>query len=63
VVHEKVKGKLIRGQDPAQEIVAEFSAQVLSHMVGKALDKHLGNSYSYIEHLPKNLIALHTRLF
>jgi hypothetical protein len=55
VAHEKVKGKLKRGQDPAQEIVAEFVAQVLCQLVGKTLDRHLGNSYSYIENYARKL--------
>lgn len=47
--HEKIKGKLKSGQDPLQEIVAELSAQALCRVVGKTADKHLGNSYRYIE--------------
>jgi hypothetical protein len=49
VAHEKVLGKLKRGQDPLQEIVAELSAQALSRIVGKDGDKYFGNSYHYIE--------------
>ncbi len=49
VAHEKVIKKLKPGQNPAQEIVAEFTAQVLCNMVGKTMDRHLGNSYIYIE--------------
>jgi antirestriction protein ArdC len=46
--HEQVSGKLKRGQDPLQEIVAELSAAVLCHMVGKQSNT-LGNSYRYIQ--------------
>jgi hypothetical protein len=53
--HSKVNNNLKWGQDPAQEIVAEFSAQVICQMVGKTLDKHLGNSYGYIEHYAQSL--------
>ncbi len=38
-------------QDPANEIVAEFSAAVLSSMQGKKAK--LGNSYEYLEHYAK----------
>ncbi len=47
--HEKTNGSLKVGQDPIQEIVAELSAQALCRIVGKSADKHLGNSYRYIE--------------
>jgi len=47
--HAKVLGKLKPGQDWKQEVVAELSAAALCHMVGKDGDKHLGNSYTYIE--------------
>jgi len=47
--HAKVLGKLKSGQDWKQEIVAELSACVLSHLVGKDADKYLGNSHRYIE--------------
>ena len=47
--HEKVKGNLINGQDPFQEIVAELSAQALCKLVGKQLTDTTGNSYRYIE--------------
>ena len=36
------------GQDSRQEIVAEFSAQVLCQMVGVSLESTIGNSYEYI---------------
>ncbi|MFZ1321412.1 MAG: ArdC-like ssDNA-binding domain-containing protein [Ignavibacteria bacterium] len=55
VAHEKVIGNLKRGQDPFQEIVAEVSAQALCRIVGKDGDKHLGNSYRYIESYAKEL--------
>jgi len=51
--HAKVSGKLKPGQDWKQEIVAELSASVLCHMVGKDGDKYLGNAYSYIENYAK----------
>lgn len=47
--HAKVLGHLKPGQDWKQEIVAELSAAALCHLVGKDGDKHLGNSYIYIE--------------
>ena len=47
--HEEVKGKLKRGQDPFQEIVAELSAQALCHIIGKQVNDTFGNSYQYIE--------------
>ena len=47
--HEKVLGKLKKGQDPLQEIVAELSAQALCHLVGKQAADTTGNSYQYIE--------------
>jgi antirestriction protein ArdC len=47
--HEKLLGKLKRGQDPDQEIVAELSAQALCRIVGKTGDRNIGNSYRYIE--------------
>jgi antirestriction protein ArdC len=46
--HEKTLGKLKRGQDPVQEIVAELAAQALCRIVGKTGDRHIGNSYQYI---------------
>lgn len=49
VAHEKIIGKLKRGQDPFQEIVAELSAHTLCRIVGKDGDKYFGNSYRYIE--------------
>jgi len=55
VAHEKVIGKLKRGQDPFQEIVAELSAQALCRIVGKDGNKHLGKSYQYIESYAKEL--------
>jgi hypothetical protein len=47
--HEKILGKLKKGQDPAQEIVAELASQALCRIAGKSGDRHLGNSYRYIE--------------
>jgi antirestriction protein ArdC len=61
VAHEKVLGKLKRGQDALQEIVAELSAQALCRIVGKNGDKYFGNSYKYIESYAKELdITPHT---
>lgn len=58
--HQKILGKLKRGQDPLQEIVAEVSAQALCRIVGKDGDKFFGNSYSYIElHAQKMDITPH----
>lgn len=47
--HAKVMGKIKPGQDWKQEIVAELSASVLCHLIGKDGDKYLGNIYTYIE--------------
>lgn len=55
MAHEKVIGKLKRGQDPFQEIVAELSAQALCRIVGKDGNKHLGKTYQYIESYSKEL--------
>ncbi len=52
--HEKVCGKLKRGQEPSQEIVAELSAAVLCQLVGKRSDT-LGNSYRYIKRYAEKL--------
>lgn len=61
VAHEKILGKLKRGQDPLQEIVAELSAQALCRIVGKDGDKYFGNSYRYIETYAKEMdITAHT---
>jgi hypothetical protein len=46
--HERILGQLKRGQDWKQEIVAELSAAVLCHLVGKT-SRFLGNHYRYIE--------------
>ena len=46
--HERVLGELKKGQDWKQEIVAELSAAVLCHLVGKT-SRFLGNHYRYIE--------------
>jgi len=59
--HQQVLGKLKRGQDPLQEIVAELSAQALCRIVGKDGDKYFGNSYRYIERYAKQMdITPHT---
>jgi len=61
VAHEKVLGKLKRGQDPLQEIVAELSAFALCKIVGKDADKYFGNSYRYIERYAEKMnITPHT---
>lgn len=54
VADEKANGKLKSGQDPIQEIVAEFGAQALCRMVGKDPDT-TGNSYHYIEGYAKEV--------
>ena len=46
--HEILKNGLIRGQDPLQEIIAELTSHCLCRLVGKTGDKHLGNSFRYI---------------
>ena len=51
--HARVKGKIKPGQDWKQEIVAELSAAVLCHMVGKDGDAYLGNAYQYIDRYAK----------
>jgi hypothetical protein len=53
--HQQVLGKLKRGQDPLQEIVAELSAQALCRIVGRDGDKYFGNSYRYIERYAKQM--------
>jgi hypothetical protein len=59
--HQQVLGKLKRGQDPLQEIVAELSAQALCRIVGKDGDKYFGNSYRYVEQYAKQMeITPHT---
>ncbi|MBX7046543.1 MAG: ArdC family protein [Ignavibacteria bacterium] len=61
VAHEKVLGKLKRGQDALQEIIAELSAQALCQIVGKDGHKHFTNSYRYIESYAEKLnITPHT---
>lgn len=47
--HEKIKGKLINGQDPLQEIVAELCAATLCKLVGKQQNDSSGNSFRYIK--------------
>jgi antirestriction protein ArdC len=49
LAHGKVKGKLNKGQDPFQEIVAELSAQALCRLVGKKEKDTTGNSFQYIQ--------------
>ena len=46
---EMIKGKLKKGQDPFQEIVAKLSAQALCKLAGKQATDTLGNSYRYVE--------------
>jgi len=55
VADEKNIGKLKRGQDPIQEIVAELSAQALCRIVGKDPSNTTGNSYQYIKKYAKEL--------
>jgi hypothetical protein len=55
VGHEKVKGKLLCGQDSMQEIVAELSAQALCRLVGKRVEDTTGNSFQYIEKYAKKM--------
>ena len=47
--HERLKGKIIGGQDPFQEIVAELCAQALCRLTGHEVDQSFGHSYRYIE--------------
>ena len=53
--HEKIKGKLLNGQDPLQEIIAELCAATLCRLVGKQLNDTFGNSYRYIEHYAEKI--------
>jgi len=46
--HQRVSKALKAGQDWKQEIVAELSAAVLCHMIGKT-SEYRGHSYKYIE--------------
>jgi hypothetical protein len=46
---EKNEKGLKPGQDPGQEIVAEFGALCLCRIVGKTLDKYTGNTFRYIQ--------------
>jgi hypothetical protein len=48
--HRRVIGSLKNGQDWKQEIVAELSAQTLSHIVGIDPGATLGNSYEYVSY-------------
>ena len=48
--HARVLGKLVNGQDPKQEIVAELSAAVIAQIFGRELDT---NSYKYVESYSK----------
>ena len=50
--HERILGRLRKGQDWKQEIVAELSAAVICQLVGKT-SKYLGNSYQYIANYAK----------
>jgi len=47
--YERAVQKLRPGQCWDQEIVAELSAQVLCHIVGKSPQDHMGTSYRYID--------------
>lgn len=47
--YELCIGKLKPGQNWDQEIIAELSAQVLCHLIGKNPNNNLGNTYRYIE--------------
>jgi hypothetical protein len=53
--HEIVLGGLQQGQNPLQEIVAELASHCLCRMVGKTGDRHLGNTYRYIERYSKKI--------
>jgi hypothetical protein len=49
VAYERVIEPLRPGQHYDQEIIAELSAQVLCHLVGRSPGSNLGNSHAYIE--------------
>jgi len=53
--HDILKGGLIPGQDPIQEIVAELASHCLCRLVGKTGDKHLGNSFRYISNYAEKI--------
>lgn len=55
-----IKGKLVKGQDPLQEVTAELAAATLCRLVGKQSDT-LGNSYKYIERYADKLkLSVHS---
>lgn len=37
------------------EIIADFSAMVLCRIVGKSMDRHIGDTYQYIDHYAQEL--------
>jgi len=53
VADEKVQGKLKKGQDTSQEIVAEFGAAVLMRMFG--LEAGTKNTYDYVKRYAENV--------
>jgi len=56
-----LNGRLKKGQDPLQEIIAELSAHALAIIVGKSAEDTVGNSYRYIQKYADQLnMSLHT---
>jgi hypothetical protein len=53
--HFRLRPLLETGQKPFKEIIADLSAQALCSLVGKTGDKHLGNTYRYIEEYAKEM--------
>ena len=53
--HYRLNPDLKPGQKPFKEIIADLSAQALCSLVGKTDDKHLGNTYRYIEEYAKEM--------
>ncbi len=53
--HDRIAEGLKKGQDPLQEIVAELGAATLCQIVGLTGEKHLGNSFRYIEGYAKKI--------
>lgn len=57
-VDHSVNGKLKNGQNPNQEVVADFSAAVIGRLLG--YDIPLGNVKEYLEHYATNLSQVAT---
>ena len=53
--HYRLRPDLEPGQKPFKEIIADLAAQALCSLVGKSGNKHLGNTYRYIESYAKEM--------